>query len=182
MSKLRKRPLLDSFAIARHQEKLAANPDDQTAADMIDFYKTFAETKASEEQSEEWRRDNLEYDLRSTDWVAEKCANEAYAQNLYAALCNNQFMKNDVWPLLQDKKWSCSWRYAGGIVADIREQGDYMDYYCSGIRDVEYDDELNKQWDGRGYVQESVVTDEIKQDLFKLGWLVVPYDNGDEDA
>jgi hypothetical protein len=29
--------------------------------------------------------------------------------------------------------WSCSWRYAGGLVADMREQGEnYLDFYCSG--------------------------------------------------
>jgi len=25
--------------------------------------------------------------------------------------------------VLTEQKWGCSWRYAGGIIADIREQG-----------------------------------------------------------
>lgn len=148
------------------------NPDNTDAQSMIDYYMTYAENKALREEDPQWQKNNLEYDLRSTDWIAEKCKDEAYAQNLYSALCNNQFIKNDVWPLLKDQLWSCSWRYAGGIIADIREEGDYIDWYCSGIRDS-YDDEPNK-W-GRRYVSESVVTEEIKNDLFELGWLVRPY-------
>jgi hypothetical protein len=101
---------------------------------------------------------------------------------LYAALCNNNFQRNDVWPLLKDQHWSCSWRYAGGVIADMQQQGDYIDWYCSGIKNVDYDDkdrtQLNEQQLERyleveRYVSESVVTDEIREDLFKLGWLVV---------
>jgi hypothetical protein len=106
---------------------------------------------------------------------------ETYAQNLYAAMCNNVFRKNEIWPLLRDEYWSCSWRAAGGIVADLRGQieadgivaklrgqGDYMDWYCSGIFGAgEADGYL-------GYVSESTVTDEIRQDLFAIGWIVEP--------
>jgi hypothetical protein len=76
-------------------------------------------------------------------------------------MCNNRFQQNDVLPILKDQYWSCSWRYAGGIIADMRQEGDYIDYYCSGIRD---------SYEG-GYVSETVITDEIREDLFKLGWL-----------
>lgn len=110
----------------------------------------------------EWQKNNMEYDLRTTDWILEKVRNsEQYAQNLYAAMCNNRFQQNDVLPILKDQYWSCSWRYAGGIIADMRQEGDYIDYYCSGIRD---------SYEG-GYVSETVITDEIREDLFKLGWL-----------
>lgn len=172
MTKIRRRPISDNFSIAKEQEKLVVNPDNTGALEMIDYYMSHAENKALREEDSQWQKNNLEYDLRSTDWIAEKCKDEAYAQNLYAALCNNQFIKNDVWPLLKDDLWSCSWRYAGGIIADIREEGDYIDWYCSGIRD-KYDAEANTF--GRCYVSESVVTDEIRQDLFTLGWLVRPY-------
>jgi hypothetical protein len=93
-------------------------------------------------------------------------ASDTYAQNLYAAMCNNEFQRNDVMPILTDKRWSCSWRYAGGILADMTGMGDYMDYYCSGIGPD--DTETYKD-----FVSESFVTDEIKQDLFDLGWVVV---------
>jgi hypothetical protein len=123
------------------------------------------------EASEEWKENNLEYDLRSTDWILEKArASESYSQNLYAAMCNNMFKNKN------GKKWFCSWRYAGGIVADMRQEGDYIDWYCSGIRDVSYDEEENESWDGRSFVSESTVTDEIKEDLRKLGWEVIEYE------
>ena len=121
---------------------------------------------------------DMEWDLRTTDWILEKVrVKDSYAQNLYAAICNNDFIKREMWPLLKEQKWSCSWRYAGGIIANMRQEGDYIDWYCSGIGglNAEYDaKETNEQWQARtGYVPESVVTDEIREDLFKLGWLVV---------
>jgi hypothetical protein len=96
-------------------------------------------------------------------------------------MCNREFTKNEVWPILKDQRWSCSWRGAGGIVADMREEGDYIDWYCSGIRD---NDELVASVDpasgiSRQYVNEAVVTDEIREDLLKLGWVVVPEQSGD---
>jgi hypothetical protein len=81
-------------------------------------------------------------------------------------------------PILKDQRWSASWRHAGGIIADMQEKGDYIDWYCSGIGSQEdgygldgYIPELDK--DNREYVPESVVTDEIRTDLLKLGWIVV---------
>jgi len=127
------------------------------------------------------KQDDLEYDLRSTDWVIEKVkSDKVYAQHLYAAMCNNDFMRNEVWPILTEKKWSCSWRHAGGIIADIRGEGDYLDWYCSGIVDADEDqwgilseDSKKKLLETKAHVAESVVTDEIRKDLFKLGWIVV---------
>lgn len=81
----------------------------------------------------------MEYDLEK---LAPKLKDPAYAKALYAALCNNIF----------EKQWSCSWRYAGGIVARLRGE-DYLDYYCSG--------------------SEGEVTEEIREDLRLLGWKVL---------
>ena len=97
---------------------------------------------------------------------------QAYAQNLYAALCNQDWQRNEVWTLLKDQRWSCSWRHAGGIVADMREEGDYIDWYCSGIQS-----EPDENWIDLGHVSEGTVTDQIREDLFKLGWL--PANNND---
>ena len=115
---------------------------------------------------------DLEYDMMTAEWFRNKVReSESYAQNLYAAMCNNQFVKNDVWPILQDKRWGCSWRYAGEIIADLRGEGDYIDWYCSGMG---FHDK--KGADMKGYVPESLVTDEIRADLLKLGWLVIQHD------
>ena len=49
------------------------------------------------EESDEWKKDNMEYDLRSTQWIIDKVKNDdVYAQHLYASICNNDFTKNDV--------------------------------------------------------------------------------------
>jgi len=137
----------------------------------LDLWKTDAEIKEENLKNLEWQKNNLEYDLLSADWILEKVRNsDNYAQNLYAALCNNDFIKNEVWPILKEDTWGCSWRYAGGIIADIQEKGDYMDWYCSGIG---FSDSSKE------YVTESIVTDEIKDDLLKLGWLVRKYNESE---
>jgi len=148
-----------------------------------DFFDTIRAQDLLKEADPEWQKDNLEYDLRSTDWILEKVrSSESYAQNLYAALCNNDFQRADVWPILTDKFWSCSWRYAGGIIANMRQQGDYIDWYCSGIRsDLSDDDYKDLNAEGRAryqfmknnFVGESVVTEEIEADLKRLGWNVI---------
>jgi hypothetical protein len=103
---------------------------------------------------------NLENDLLNSEHMKNKCkTSDVYSQNLYAALCNNRFFYGD-------KEWTCSWRYSGGIIADIRQEGEYISWYCSGIvSDID------------GYVGEGEVTDEIKLDLIKIGWIVKPYES-----
>ena len=111
---------------------------------------------------------DLEADIQACDWMLKKVqGSETYAQNLYAAMCNNLFQPNQVWPRLRDEYWSCTWRSAGAIIAELRGQGGYMDWYCSGISG---DDNVPNN-----YVSESTVTDEIRKDLFALGWTVEPY-------
>ncbi len=131
------------------------------------------------------RIDNMEYDLLTTDWILEKVrARDDYAQNLYAAMCNNGFIRLEVIPVLKQEEWSCSWRYAGGIIADMQQKGDYIDWYCSGIRDT-YDktEEEDRTWTEeqkarfevvQKYVPEGCITDEIRADLQRLGWAVAP--------
>ncbi len=118
---------------------------------------------------QEFQKYDLEYDLRTTDWIVEKVQScNDYAQNLYAALCNNSFTKVETWPLLKGEEWDCSWRYAGGIISHMQETGDYIDWYCSGISSP----------DASQAVGEGHITDEIRNDLHKLGWQV--NDNPDD--
>ena len=107
---------------------------------------------------------SLEHDLIKSDYITNKCVtSESYSQNLYSAMCNNLFYKND-------EEWSCSWRYAGGVVADIRNKGEsYIDWYCSGIGSSH-----------DGYVGESFVTDEIRSDLLELGWTIKEYPQSEQ--
>lgn len=120
---------------------------------------------------------NLEHDIIKTPWLLEKLENRVYAQNLYAAICNNKFFKtDDSFAILKDESnWSASWRSAGEIVARLRNRNeDYLDYYCSGINDVSTFSNWNEFEKAiiSGFVEESVVTDEIRADLEKIGWIV----------
>jgi hypothetical protein len=109
---------------------------------------------------------NLERDIRSTDWIISKVRHrEIYAQNLYAALCNNEYVPQDVWGILKNIHWDCTWRYAASIVADIREDDSYIDWYCSGTG--------FQGTDFTGFVEESYVTPEIESDFDCIGWLLV---------
>lgn len=161
--------------------------ENTSSKDMTEVLEALGVILDNKEENPEWRKNNLEYDLRSTDWILQKVKNsDSYAQNLYAAMCNNEFQKSDTWCILSDKEWSCSWRYAGGIIADMQEKGDYIDWYCSGIRNDAYDVEIDlsdltdqkKQYiiSSKKFVSEGVVTDEIRDDLKKLGWVVLPND------
>ena len=183
MSEISKSPQRHSFQKEGYLERCKEKGEEPNQ-DYLDMHKRILEEHDHKFDNPEARKDNLEYDLLTTDWILEKVrANEYYAQNLYAAMCNNDFIKREMWPILKEQKWSCSWRYAGGIIADMRQEGDYIDWYCSGMGGLnrEYEgDETNEQWQKRtGYVPECVVTEEIEEDLHKLGWIVVKY-NGEE--
>jgi len=153
--------------------KVNTSPERHTFQNSSDLLADVLERLRDQDQIKlsdpKWQKDNLEYDLRSTRWICDRTkSTKTYAQNLYAALCNQEWQRNDVWPLLKDKRWSCSWRYAGGIVAHMREEGDYIDWYCSGIQG-----EPDEAWIDLGHVTEGTVTDQIREDLFRLGWLPV---------
>jgi hypothetical protein len=125
---------------------------------------------------------NLEHDITATSWFCEKIRNsDSYAQNLYAAMCNMRFMKLDVLPILKNDYWSCSWRYAGGIVARIQGKGDYMNWYCSGMGGVAtYNLEEGDAFMAKmKYVPEGTVTEEIEADLKKIGWIPSEWPDND---
>ena len=109
---------------------------------------------------------NLERDIRSTFWIINKVRRqEIYAQNLYAALCNNEYAPRDVWGILTNVHWDCTWRYAANIVAEIREDDSYIDWYCSGTG--------FQGTDFTGFVEESYVTPEIEDDFNLIGWTLL---------
>ena len=159
-------------AIKRAEE--AGEEPNQAYIDMWDQIKI---DEANKIHDPKWQKDNLEYDLRSTAWILEKArASDSYAQNVYAALCNMRWQRVGMWPALKDQYWSCSWRSAGGVVADMLGQGDYIDWYCSGIGNHEAGFGLDHYQptpdpDGRDYVPEGVVTEEIRKDFQTLGWV-----------
>jgi len=109
---------------------------------------------------------NLERDVRGTHWMIDKIrCKEIYAQNLYAALCNNEFAPKDMWAILKNLKWNCTWSYAANIISEIREDDSYSDWYCSGSGFT--------GTDFAGFVEESYVTTEIRSDLETVGWIIL---------
>jgi hypothetical protein len=148
--------------------------DDPEVQRMIKFYDDLKKNEAERVQDPDWQQQNLEFDLRTTRWVIDKCQVDYYAQNLYAALCNMRWQKREILPILKDDYWSCSWRHAGGIVADLQGKGDYIDWYCSGIGNHMSDDDTDdgsENLAAKRYVPEGTVTEEIENDLYVLGWV-----------
>jgi hypothetical protein len=147
--------------------------------DYLDWFEKIIDSHKHKFDDPASRKNSMEYDLLTTPWILEKVrSSDSYAQNLYAAMCNMQFVRKEMFPFLRqdpDKDlWSASWRYAGGIIADMRQQGDYIDWYCSGIRNDGYQDDLDTITPGQ-YVSEGVITEEIEADLLRLGWIPVPW-------
>ena len=98
--------------------------------------------------NEPWTKNNLEYDLKTTDWILKKArASETYAQHIYAALCNNNFIKHNELQVPKESAWSCNWQHASSIISSIRGETDCLDWYSAGY-----------------------ITDEIREDFKKLGW------------
>ena len=183
MTKISKSPQRNTFQKEKYIERCQKD-DKEVSQEYLDMFDEIIKQDNNKFSDPKSRINNMEYDLRTTDWILDKVRNdEAYAQNLYAAMCNNDFIRNDVWPLLKGEGWSCSWRYAGGIIADMKEEGDYIDWYCSGIRNDSYQDhDLTEEQKQRievtnKFVGEGYVTDEIRADLLKLGWVVIDDDS-----
>ena len=119
---------------------------------------------------------DLEADIASNPEILGKViTRDDYAQNLYAAMCNMRWQKLDVLPILKEEHWSCSWRAAGGIIAELRGNGDYMDWYCSGMGGFGMSYEEDPEWKKRNYVPEGQITKEIQNDLRILGWIPSPW-------
>lgn len=99
---------------------------------------------------------DLEQEIKSCEFICNKIKNDHnYATNFYRALCNTEWYKLEVESILKGQYWCCSWRYAGGIISDIQNSGDYLDWYCSG--------------------DEGYIDPEIAQDLKKIGWIGKSY-------
>ena len=89
--------------------------------------------------------------------LSSRIANDLdFATDVYGALCNMR------WQNKEDSEdiYSCSWRYAGGLIAEMRDNTEYMnylDFYCSG--------------------NEGQITEEVCEAFEKLGWKPLPWDD-----
>ena len=71
---------------------------------------------------------------------------EGYARRLWSSLANV-----DWWHPETNSEGGYSFRAAGAVIAEMRGEGDYMDWYCCGPY--------------------AVVDDEVRRRLRKLGWI-----------
>lgn len=100
---------------------------------------------------------DLERDLHNHITLVERVKSDVtFAESLYAALCNNQFRHVNMTDDPEDF-WSCTWRAAGDIVAELTNnpQNDYLTYYCTG--------------------NEGMVTPELVQLFAEIGWTARPW-------
>jgi hypothetical protein len=113
----------------------------------------------------------LESEMKASKTVIEYLANRDIAVDFYQGLCNTQWKKENlsnpqdevIMSRLRGEElglWSCSWRYAAGIISDIRNANyatgeSYLDFYCSG--------------------SEGLITPEVKKCFNDLGWVESPY-------
>ena len=77
--------------------------------------------------------------------LQDKLKDNDYANKMYAALCNT------TWIHESNITYGCTWRYAGGLIATIRNMDEtYLHFYCNG--------------------NEGIVDPEIANDLKKYNW------------
>ena len=181
MKKVASSPERNTFQIEGARKRAA-----EDGKEVPEFYENFWKTAKEQDEANlvdpDWQKNNMEYDLRSSKELCDKVkASDNYAQNLYAAMCNMDWQSREFWQEMKGETWSCSWRHAGGIISDMQEKGDYIDWYCSGIGNGELgnglDGTIPDVTDGRDYVPEGVVTEEIELDLNQLGWRPIPYND-----
>lgn len=119
-------------------------------------------------------RCSLDEVMAKDDIVIAYLGTSSIAQLFYRAMCNMQWRKINTLPederIIEKLKgidsdlWSCSWRHAGGVIADIRNahyntKEDYMDFYCSG--------------------NEGDVADVVAECFERMGWKPEPWENDD---
>lgn len=101
--------------------------------------------------------------------LKDKMVDNSYAQAVYASMCNMMWKQKRTFKNPFPKIYSCTWRYAGGLIAEIRDVGeDYLDWYCSGISN--FRDDYND-----GSIPEGHVREDVERDLNNLGWVKRPY-------
>jgi hypothetical protein len=106
-------------------------------------------TVASDSERKTIMYENFETALLS---MKDRVQDLDFATDLYRALCNMRWQSKTE----PENIYSCSWRYAGGLVANLRGQGeDYLDFYCSD--------------------REGTITDEVKHFFDASGWEPLPW-------
>jgi hypothetical protein len=94
----------------------------------------------------------FERDLHSSPAFRLLCQDDDFAAALYTALENQDWIKDG-------EVFGCSFRYAGGLVADLRDKNEcYLGWYCSKPRDCSY------------ITDEHAIRQDVRDALAGLGW------------
>lgn len=104
---------------------------------------------------------DLRVDLAADARFLDRIGDDLFARAVYDSLCNSEYRKGD-----DRTRWSCSWRSAGGIVADLRDKGEsYIDFY------------LGEMLDGDGEAVDAETRREtyaeVMSHYMRLGWRIV---------
>lgn len=101
---------------------------------------------------DESARRDLDVDLQALS--ARLRDERGLADELYCALCNVEWRHTD------GSLRTMSWRYAAGLVADLRDSGEiYADFYCTRACD------------------EGTISDRVAAAMSELGWTGMPRRN-----
>lgn len=126
-------------------------------------------------QKPENSKPDMQKDMQNSENFKQLVQDSSFAQALYAAMCNKIWKFKD-----SPYRWSCSWRSAGSIVADLRNQGEYyLDWYCSGITNE--DENVDNNTDDHAEQKEGTVRSDIAEQLNELGWRVITQEETDSD-
>ena len=97
MTKISKSPERHTFQADNYVNR-CEEEGKEPSEDYLNLFKTWRQQDEENMIDPTWQKDNMEYDLRSTEWILEKVrGDDVYAQNLYAAMCNNDFTKREMW-------------------------------------------------------------------------------------
>jgi len=89
--------------------------------------------------------DEFEKNLKTIDKIK---TDDNFAIDIYRSLCNMRWKKVGT-----NEVYNCTWRYAGELVANIRDIGEnYMHFYCSGY-EGQVTKEINKIFNSFGWAQ-----------------------------
>jgi hypothetical protein len=88
---------------------------------------------------------DLARDLALSARIRSCVQNDLFAGLLYAALCATEWRHRDA-----KATWSCSWRAAGSVVAGLRGDGDYLNWYCWGHEET-FDEAVLAELDALGW-------------------------------
>lgn len=103
---------------------------------------------------------NLEKALKKDEEFLALLKDEGFACAAYESFCNTAYINE------HRERFSCSWRYAGGMIASLRDEGeDYIDYYLGDFIEREAFNRVEQH------------KDKVQEVYNRLGWRLLTSDD-----